>query len=294
MDGIYKARSNVAEVAAVCEAAVEHMRRTPDRSLGIATMNLVQRDRIAEEMDKLAATRPEVEAYRQRWSETLERFFVKNLENVQGDERDVIFISTVFGPATPGGKTMQRFGLNGASGHRRLNVLFTRAKHHVRLFTSMTPEDVVAGPDSPRSARVLKDYLAYAADGRLDAGQETGREPDSDFEIFVRDRLQSAGYDAVPQVGVAGFFIDLAIRHPDVPSRFLLGVECDGASYHSSKSARDRDILRQQVLESLGWDIYRIWSTDWFRDPAGQTSKLIAHIDGLRACRPAPSASRAA
>jgi very-short-patch-repair endonuclease len=279
VDGIYKARSNQAEVQAVCAAAVEHMRAHPDRSLGIATMNGVQRDLIALEMDRLAATLLEVEEYRERWSETLERFFVKNLENVQGDERDVIFISTVFGPAAPGARVLQRFGpINGASGHRRLNVLFTRAKHHVRLFTSMTPDDITAGPDSPRGAQVLKAYLAYAQTGRLDAGKETGREADSDFEVFVRDRLRAAGYDAVPQVGVAGFFIDLAVRDPRSPATFLLGIECDGASYHSSRSARDRDILRQQVLEGLGWTIYRIWSTDWFRDPEGQTNKLLSFI----------------
>ena len=279
VDGIYKARSNQAEVQAVCAAAVEHMRARPDRSLGIATMNGVQRDLIALEMDRLAATLPEVEDYRERWSETLERFFVKNLENVQGDERDVIFISTVFGPAAPGARVLQRFGpINGRSGHRRLNVLFTRAKHQVRLFTSMTPDDITAGPDSPRGAQVLKAYLTYAQTGRLDAGKETGRAADSDFEVFVRDRLRAAGYDAVPQVGVAGFFIDLAVRDPRSPATFLLGIECDGASYHSSRSARDRDILRQHVLEGLGWTIYRIWSTDWFRDPEGQTSKLLSFI----------------
>ncbi len=279
VDGIYKARSNQAEVQAVCAAAVEHMRARPDRSLGIATMNGVQRDLIALEMDRLAATLPEVEDYRERWSDTLERFFVKNLENVQGDERDVIFISTVFGPAAPGARVLQRFGpINGASGHRRLNVLFTRAKHHVRLFTSMTPDDITAGPDSPRGAQVLKAYLAYAQTGRLDAGVETSRQADSDFEVFVRERLRAAGYDAVPQVGVAGFFIDLAVRDPRSPATFLLGIECDGASYHSSRSARDRDILRQHVLEGLGWTIYRIWSTDWFRDPEGQTKKLLLFI----------------
>lgn len=279
VDGVYKARANLAEVEAVCMAAVEHMRTRPDRSLGIATMNQVQRELIALEMDRLAAMHEEVEAYRKRWSDTLERFFVKNLENVQGDERDVIFVSTVFGPSSPGGKVLQRFGpINNASGHRRLNVLFTRAKHHLRLFTSINPNDIAAGPESPRGAQVLKAYLAYAQTGRLEAGMETGREPDSDFEVFVRDRLRVAGYDAVPQVGVAGYFIDLAVRDPRSPATFLLGIECDGASYHSCRSARDRDILRQQVLEELGWTIYRIWSTDWFRDPEGQTSKLLSFI----------------
>ncbi len=283
VDGICKARSNLAEVAAVCAAAVAHMRHHPGRSLGIATMNQVQRDLIAQEMDRLATLHPEVEDYRERWSGTLERFFVKNLENVQGDERDVIFVSTVFGPSAPGGRVRQLFGpINGRTGHRRLNVLFTRARQCVHLFTSMTPDDVLAGPDSPRGAQVLKAYLAYAATGRLDAGNATGRDAESDFEVFVRDRLRLAGYEAVPQLGVAGCFIDLAVRDPEVPGRFLLGIECDGASYHATRSARDRDILRQEILEGLGWTIHRIWSPDWFRDPAGQTRRLITLIEGLR------------
>ena len=279
VDGIYAARSNQAEVEALCAAALHHMRTRPGRSLGIATMNQVQRELISLEMDRLATIHPEVEAFREQWAGTLERFFVKNLENVQGDERDFIFISTVFGPTAPGGRVRQVFGpINGASGHRRLNVLFTRAKHHLRLFTSMEPDDVTASTDSPRGAQVLKAYLAYARTGRLEAGFETGREADSDFEVFVRERLRLSGYDAVPQVGVAGYFIDLAVRDPASPATFLLGIECDGASYHSSRSARDRDILRQQVLEGLGWTIYRIWSTDWFRDPEGQTKKLVSFI----------------
>ncbi|WP_159013289.1 DUF4011 domain-containing protein [Acidisoma sp. S159] len=281
--GIYKSRSNLPEVEAICDAAVAHMQLRPDRSLGIATMNQVQRELIEQRMDQITSGKPEVQEYRERWEKTLERFFIKNLENVQGDERDVIFVSTVFGPSQPGGVVKRTFGpINGASGHRRLNVLFTRAKHHLRLFTSMTPDDVLIGMDGPRGAQVLKRYLAYAQDGRLDAGVETGREADSDFELFVRDRLRLAGYDVVPQVGVAGYFIDLAVRHPELPGTFLAGIECDGASYHSSRSARDRDILRQKVLEGLGWTIYRIWSPDWFRDPAGQTLKLVAFINELR------------
>ncbi len=288
--GLCKARCNEAEADAVCEAALGHMRTRPDFSLGIATMNQVQRELIAMKMDQLAAQNPDVEAYRERWSGTLERFFIKNLENVQGDERDVIFISTVFGPAEPGARVLQRFGpIIGASGHRRLNVLFTRAKHHVRLFTSMRPEDITAGPDSSRGARVLRAYLAYAETGRLEAGEETGRGFDSDFEKFVHDRLRAEGYEVVSQVGVSGFSIDLAVRDPASPATFLLGIECDGASYHSSRSARDRDILRQQVLEGLGWTIYRIWSTDWFRDPHGQGKKLIQFIEQLVRSRPSRS-----
>ena len=283
VDGLYLARCNVPEAMAVCRAAAEHMRRRPDRSLGIATLNTVQRQLIVEEMDRLATIDADVEAYVARWNETLERFFVKNLENVQGDERDTIFVSTVFGPSEPGGPVRQNFGpINKPGGHRRLNVLFTRAKHQLRVFTSMSPDQVASNPESPRGARVLRSYLTFAATGRLEGGTETGREPDSDFEVFVAERLRLAGYECAMQVGVAGFFLDIAVRDPLRPDVFLCGVECDGASYHSSKSARDRDILRQQILEGLGWNIYRIWSTDWFRDPNGQTAKLVEHLGRLR------------
>ena len=283
VEGLYLARSNVAEAMAVCRAAARHMRERPDRSLGVATLNTVQRQLIIEEMERLSTTDPDVEAYMTRWNATLERFFVKNLENVQGDERDTIFVSTVFGPSDAGGPVRQNFGpINKPGGERRLNVLFTRAKHQLRVFTSMTPDQITANPDSPRGARVLRGFLTFAATGRLEGGEETGRPPDSDFEVFVAERLRLAGYESAMQVGVAGFFLDIAVRDPSRPGVFLCGVECDGASYHSSKSARDRDILRQQVLEGLGWNIYRIWSTDWFRDPNGQTAKLLEHLARLR------------
>ncbi len=165
VEGVYKARANLVEVEAVCRAAVEHMRMHPDRSLGIATMNQVQRELIALEMDRLAALHEEVEAYRERWGGTLERFFVKNLENVQGDERDVIFVSTVFGPPSPGGKVVNRFGpITGTSGHRRLNVLFTRAKHHLRLFTSINPDDIVCGPESSAGSTGTQGLSCLRAD----------------------------------------------------------------------------------------------------------------------------------
>lgn len=289
VDGFYKNRGNVVEAIAVCRGAVNYMKRHPTRSIGIATMNQVQRDLISDEMDRICAQDPEAEAYRARWAETLEPLFIKNLENVQGDERDAIFISTVFGPPAPDKRTAQTFGpINGPGGWRRLNVLFTRAKYAVRLYTSMMPEDVATGPGSSRGAQALRAYLAYANTGQLDAGVTGERDPDSDFEVFVSKRLSDAGYQTTPQVGVAGYFIDLAVRDPDVPGTYLIGIECDGAAYHSSKSARDRDRLRQQVLEDLGWTIYRIWSTDWFRDPSGETKRLIEFIEGKRRSRPIP------
>jgi very-short-patch-repair endonuclease len=208
---------------------------------------------------------------------------VKNLENVQGDERDTIFISTVFGD-DESGNFYQRFGpINSVVGHRRLNVLFTRAKHQLVLFSSLPTEKIKPSETTHWGVRALKEYLDFARTGRLEQGIVTGKTEDSPFEVAVRRALESAGFTCEPQVGVAGFFVDLGVRHPRYPDHFMAGIECDGAAYHSSRSARDRDRLRQTVLENLGWRIYRIWSTDWFADPHAQLDKLIAHLQLLKA-----------
>ena len=284
--GKYKSSLNLIEAQAVAEAAVAFMRDNLDRSLGVVTLNQPQQEMLLGEIDQLVARDPRAAKYREKWESTLEYFFVKNLENVQGDERDVIFISTVYGPDADTGVVMNRFGpVNSNVGHRRLNVLFTRAKERVDLFTSMRSGDVKITDGASLGIKTLKSYLEYAETGKLEQGVLTGREPDSEFEIFVRDRLAQHGFEVVPQVGVAGYFIDLAVKHPK-RSGYLLGIECDGAMYHSSKSARDRDRLREEVLIGLKWNIYRIWSTDWFADPQQQFNRLVAHIEQLLAQTP--------
>ncbi|MGQ0663655.1 MAG: DUF4011 domain-containing protein [Pseudomonadota bacterium] len=279
--GKYKGHVNITEAQAVAEAAVAFMAAQPDKSLGIATLNQAQREVLLEEIERLVPRERSAQGYVERWEGTLEPFFVKNLENVQGDERDVIFISTVYGPDPATNVVMNRFGpINGIHGHRRLNVLFTRAKNRVEVFTSMRPSDIRAGEGSQPGMHALKAYLEYAETGKLEQGELSDREPDSEFEEFVRDRLGGTGFVVVPQVGVAGYFIDLAVEHPK-RSGYLLGIECDGATYHSSRSARDRDRLRQEVLERLQWNIYRVWSTDWFHNPDEELRRLLAHMNGL-------------
>lgn len=278
--GIYNASCNVDEAKAVVEAARQFMRDNPDKSLGIATMNSQQRDLIDEEMYRLFIDDQYAEAYRQKWDDTLEPFFVKNLESVQGEERDTIFVSTVYGPSIKGAKPAPRFGpINGKFGHRRLNVLFTRAKHNLVLFTSLNPDQIIASANSSLGLKAFQAYLEYAATGRIDGGIDTDRSMDSDFEACVKARLESKGYEVIPQIGVAGYFIDLGVKHPDYPYGCLLGIECDGAMYHSSKSARDRDRIRQEVLEDLGWSVYRIWSTSWFHSSDKEFEKLVEHIE---------------
>jgi transcription elongation GreA/GreB family factor len=254
------------------------MQTDPDRSLGVVTLNQKQRDLIMEEFEYTIAGNRAVQSYVDTWKEKndgLEEFFIKNLENVQGDERDVIYIGTVYGAEEPGARVMQRFGpINGLAGKRRLNVLFTRAKQKIVTFSSMTAADIEAEENGNPGAYMLKRWLEYVASGVLDGGEITEREPDSDFEVFVIEQIKAIGCVAIPQVGVAGYFVDIGVRHPEWPYGFILGVECDGATYHSAKSARDRDRLRQEILEGLGWKLHRIWSTDWFNNPRQEVERL--------------------
>jgi len=285
VEGLYGGRRNMPEAQAVVAAVQEHARRFPERSLLVATLNAEQADLIDGLVEAAEKDDPELAAFRAYHAETREPFVIKNLENVQGDERDSIMVSVTFGPNVAG-KLNQNFGpINKAGGERRLNVLFTRAKHRLEVFCSFDASMLrVSDSTSPRGLRVLRDYLRYAA-GEVwwATGTETGREPDSDFEIAVATALRARGYEVRPQIGVAGYFLDLAVVHPDSPDRFLLAIECDGATYHSAKTARDRDRLRQTQLESLGWHMHRIWSTDWFKHPVGEADRVVRHIEQLRA-----------
>ena len=278
VEGRYKAGTNPVEAKAIIEAIVEFMQTDPNRSLGVVTLNQKQRDLIMEEFEYAIGNNRAVQKYIDTWKEKndgLEEFFIKNLENVQGDERDVIFIGTVYGAEEPGARVMQRFGpINGLAGKRRLNVLFTRAKEKIVTFSSMTGADIQADENRNAGAYMLKRWLEYSATGVLDAGEETENEPDSEFEVFVIEQIRAMGCKPVPQVGVAGYFVDIGIRHPEWPHGYILGVECDGAAYHSAKSARDRDRLRQEVLAGLGWQLHRIWSTDWFNNPRQEAERL--------------------
>jgi hypothetical protein len=283
VEGVYETGQgrNVPEARAIVEHAAELMRAGLHHSIGIVAVNKAQSDLIQSLMDEVAAGDPVIQGYQEHWAETLEPLFIKNLENVQGDERDIILISTVYGK-TAGGVFHQRFGpINRAFGHRRLNVLFTRAKRRLTLFTSLDPSQISID-GKYRGVRVLKEFLEYAATGKFQPGRKTGAEPDSDFERWFLARLANAGYEAHPQVGVSQYRIDIGVVHPDKPGAYILGVECDGATYHSSKAARDRDRLRQAVLEGLQWQIHRVWSTDWFRDPEREFARLVQRIETSR------------
>ena len=278
-DGVYQDRRNIPEAQRVVDAVMEHMLTCPEDSLGVVTLNQTQRELIEDMLDKKTRDVKGVAEYLAHHESAGWKFFVKNLENVQGDERDVIFVSTTFGKPPGSNSVRQNFGpINRPDGWRRLNVLFTRARKRLDLFTSMLPTDVQSDEKVSLGRRALREYLEYAKSGVLQnmRGSATEREADSDFEVTVADALRQEGYIVEPQVGVAGYFIDLGVRLNSRQSEFIAGIECDGVTYHSSLSARDRDRIRQEVLESLGWQgrIIRIWSTDWFSDPIGQTRRL--------------------
>jgi len=284
-DAIYENQTNLREAKRVVDAVVEHIDTRPNESLGIVTLNIKQRDLIAELLEERLKSIRGADSYRDHWATEGQPLFIKNLENVQGDERDAIIISTTFGKPPGSSAVRQNFGpISRQGGWRRLNVLFTRAKKSIALYTSLRPEDIVMDGTTPDGTKALRNYLEYARTGSLATIEETGREPDSDFEISVMDMLKMRGYEVTPQLGVAGYRIDIAVKHPDAPGSYLAAIECDGATYHSALSVRDRDRIRQEILESLGWRgrIWRIWSTDWFRTPRQETERLISFLEDLR------------
>ena len=283
-NGVYSGSINEEEAKVVINEAVGLMINRPDLSLGIVTMNAQQREHLFLLFEHLKANETVVRDYLARWEDTIEPFFVKNLENVQGDERDIIIVSTLYGPPRLGAPIAQRFGLftRHDEGHRRLNVLVTRAKRANLIVTSLRPNDVVAGPATSRGVQAFKRYLAYAEGAPTTDADQPGHVAESAFEEFVAERLRASGYEVIYQVGVDRYRIDLGIRHPAYPGGYLAGVECDGASYHSHYTVRDRDRIRQSVLEDLGWKIWRVWSTDWFNNPDREFGRLLQWLARLR------------
>jgi very-short-patch-repair endonuclease len=245
-------------------------------------MNHKQKELIAHKIYELGdeSVRAFVDA-----QNTAQPFFVKSLENVQGDERDVIFVSMTYGPEPGSKKVPQRFGpLNSQHGARRLNVLFTRARERLVVYSSLGPEDVRVDASASAGLKTLRKYLAYAEHGEP-ASENAKTTSDSPFEDAVREMLEQAGFSVVPRVGVQGFFVDLAVHAADGKS-FACGIECDGPRYHAQRSTRDRDRLRQEVLEAQGWKLVRVWSTDWFRAPQAARERLLTSV---RACCDRPA-----
>lgn len=279
----YSSGKNETEAYMIAKQIIEHAKNFSEYSLGVGTFGIEQKNLIEDFLDKFIKKDPAIDKLILKLNEAhdgTEPLFIKNLENIQGDERDIIFISCTYGPDKQTGKVYQRFGpINSDNGHRRLNVMFTRAKKRMEIFSSMRPEDIIVSPQSKPGVVALKEFLQYAKTGDIpEIGHFTDREPDSDFELYVGKFLSDNGFNIEYQVGVAGYYIDLAIIHPDREGEYILGIECDGATYHSSLYARDRDRLKEEVLRRRGWDIHRIWSTHWFKNNEAESERLLKKI----------------
>ncbi|WP_367323597.1 DUF3320 domain-containing protein [Streptomyces sp. HUAS ZL42] len=282
---------NPVEAAKVAQRVIHHFDTRPEHTLGVVALSKAQAEAIEYAVQKARAARPDLDHH---FTEgRLDGFFVKNLETVQGDERDVIILSIGYGPDHRG-KLLSTFGpINREGGWRRLNVAVTRARRRMEVVASFYGGDL---PDSTnKSVQHLKRYLQYAQHGpeilQTEAADPDAA-PESPFEEEVLEVLRGWGYAVQPQVGVAGFRIDMAVRHPGAPGTYALGIECDGAMYHSSRAARDRDRLREAVLRDLGWRLHRIWGTDWYRNRRDAMARLRAAVEA--ACAEDPHAVRVA
>ena len=264
-EAISQGASNPAEVRVVCDLIADHIRRRPEETLGVIALGITHADAIESEIRRRRENDPALDGYLQ--SHTHEPFFVKNLERVQGDERDAIILSIGYGRG-PDRQIRYNFGpINGKFGIRRLNVATTRSRNRMSVIATFSSDELQESKCASGGLAFLRGYLRYVETGGSDFGQTANPIEMNAFERSIYERLIAAGLDVEPQYGVGRYRIDFAVRSRTDRSRFALAVECDGASYHSQPTARERDRLRQTALERRGWRFHRIWSTDWFNDP---------------------------
>jgi very-short-patch-repair endonuclease len=287
VDGEYDkghSRTNRPEAEQLVAALVERLRspEAASTSYGVVTFSQAQQVLIEDLLEQARRAHPEIDP---AFTSGLEPVFVKNLENVQGDERDVILFSICYGPDRDGRVSMNFGPLNKQGGERRLNVAVTRARREVHVFSSLRADQIDLSRTKARGVADLRAYLDFAERGPTalsGMGTPTGADPESPFEEDVLAAVKDLGWKAVPQVGCSDYRIDIAVLDPEAPGRYLLGIECDGANYHSAATARDRDRIREAVLRSLGWRLHRIWSTDWWRDRAHEMSRLQEALESAR------------
>lgn len=272
-------RSSPAEVDRVVQLALEHAAQRPEESLGIIAMGQYHASRIESALSQRLRESGSSELHAFFDENRDERAFVKNIERVQGDERDAIILSIGYAKGADG-RLRYRFGtLNEDGGERRLNVAVTRQRRRLTVVSSFSHLDMDPSRSTRRGVVLLRSFLKFAESGGRELEDRAPVHPMNPFEVSIFERLTQAGLHVIPQYGTSGFRIDFAIPHPSADGRMLLAIEADGAMYHSATSARDRDRLRQQVLEAQGWVIHRIWSTDWFNDPDAEVAKAMAAYD---------------
>jgi very-short-patch-repair endonuclease len=293
-EGIYdraKTRTNPMEARRVAELVLEHFQRSPERSLGVVTFSQPQREAVDMEVQNLLRTEPGLEGFVN--AKGSDAFFVKSLENVQGDERDVMIFSVGYGKDVNGSLTMNFGPLNGEDGARRLNVAITRARDKVILVSSLLPSELDLERTNSRGVHLLRAYMEYAmrGGGRLrnderrmtnENARSSSREIQSDnLREQVREALLAKGYEVHAGVGVGGERVDLALVDGEDPNRYALGIEFDGETFRRARTARDRERLRTQVLENLGWRMYRLRAKDWAANPARQLERILQLMAAL-------------
>lgn len=280
------ARTNKAEAMALVQDLVGKLTSAECRdgglTVGVVTFNAEQQRLIEDLLDEARRKDPTLESY---FTDTeLEPVFVKNLESVQGDERDIMYFSLTYGPTISRSVSMNFGPLNKQGGERRLNVAITRARQELRVFSSLRAEELDLSRTQAEGVRDLKHFMEFAERGARALGEAVfGSVGDfeSPFEEAVARALTSKGWRLQSQIGVSAFRIDLGVVDPNAPGSYLAGIECDGATYHRSATARDRDMIREQMLRGLGWDILRIWSTDWWVDADTVVDKIHAQLSEL-------------
>lgn len=285
VDGVYAqgkgGRRNQLEAKAIVAEVVTRLTNpefiASGQSIGIITLNAEQQQLVDDLLDQARRDHREIEPFFK--DDMAEPVVVKNLETMQGDERDLIILGIGFGPTEPGANVMSmNFGpLNREGGWRRLNVAVTRSRREMMVFTSFDPSMIDLNRTSARAVHDLRHFIEFADQGpKAIAAAVRGSVGDyeSPFEQFVAEGLRAKGWETHPQIGVSRFRIDLGVVHPDRPGDYLVGVECDGATYHSAATARDRDKVRSEILRGLGWRLVRVWSTAWWVDRDGALERL--------------------
>ncbi|MCM3409550.1 AAA domain-containing protein [Metabacillus litoralis] len=294
VDGRWINQCNEVEAKAVVDLLKKTVLQHPTKTVGIITFNAKQQDKIQDIIDAQVEEDQEFGVlYQQIMSRDMdERIFVKNIENVQGDERDIIIFSIAYAKNQEG-RVYNRFGsLGQQGGENRLNVAVTRSKEEIHVVTSIEPSELSVSSTKNEGPKFLKSYMEYAKAvshvrkneieavlTKLNENQNTKKQEsnlvfDSPFEEQVYTALTNLGYKVDTQIGMSGYRIDLAVVHPNQPEKYIIGIECDGAMYHSAPSAKERDVYRQRFLETKGWKITRIWSRNWWKNSSAEIEKI--------------------
>ena len=274
-----KTRQNSFEATAVID---EIKRRLSDpvlskKSIGVVSFSSVQQSLMQNMFDELLRTNPELEAIA---NDVAEPIFIKNLENVQGDERDIILFSMGYGPDKEG-KVSLNFGpLNREGGWRRLNVAVSRARYEMQVFSTLRADQIDVTRSASEGVASIKAFLEYAEKGRSTLGLRkiVAENMEGSFEKILAAKIRSHGYEVNTKIGCSGYRIDIGIVNSNKPSQYLLGILCDGVNYHAAKTAKDREIIQQEVLKLLGWTLHKVWSTDWWENSDRVIQEILEAI----------------